>query len=56
MFFLGLAVALLFLLLLGLTVLRSLDDRPAPNAALLSKLIAATLVGDAASPRNTGRT
>jgi len=40
MFFLGIAVALLFILLLGLTVLRALDSRPNPNAELLCELMA----------------
>ena len=38
MFSLGLAAALLFILLLGLTVLRVLDNRPSPNAEVLCEL------------------
>ena len=40
MFFLGLVAALLLILLLGLTMLRTLDHRPNPNAALLCDLMA----------------
>ena len=40
MFSLGLAAALLFTLLLGLTVLRVLDGRLPPNARLLCDMMA----------------
>lgn len=39
MFFLGLVVALLVILLLGLTVLRARRNRPSPNAEMLTDLI-----------------
>lgn len=41
MFSLGLAAALLFILLLGLTVLRVLENRPSPNAEMLCELMSA---------------
>ncbi|BDQ34207.1 hypothetical protein [Pseudodesulfovibrio portus] len=39
MFSIGLAAASLFILLLGLTILRALDDRPSPNARLLCDML-----------------
>ncbi|MBG0791658.1 MAG: hypothetical protein H0S80_14300 [Desulfovibrionaceae bacterium] len=41
MLYLGLAAILLFTLLLSLTVLRMLDNRPSPNAEMLAELLAA---------------
>ena len=39
MFSLGLVVALLFILLLGLTALRALENRPGPNAEMLADMM-----------------
>jgi hypothetical protein len=39
MFSIGLAAASLFILLLGLTILRALDDRLPPNASLLCDML-----------------
>ena len=40
MFSLGLVVALLFILLLGLTILRALENRPGPNSEMLADMMA----------------
>lgn len=52
MFYLGVTAALLFILVLGLTVMRLLDNQVSPNAVLLADLINDMESGQPADKKN----